>query len=202
MHLRNVARCADVRHARRWMPAWPALGAFFGVALLLWTMAFCGSHAVAAYGNADWPALTATLLTGIAVAVAAGIMGSVAAMAAMTDEIGLRRHRYGARSLRILLLAAIAAYVMSALGNALGNDADWIRVGGGDVDARVVPLTIGLLVAWPVAHLVGLAYGIAAQFHRDERPFLGVLGILLNGSALLLYVLFIFVDPPQPSLML
>ncbi len=184
------------RYARWWMPAWPGLGAFFAIALLLWAMTQLGWNTVTASSRA---AFWQDILMGLAAAVAAGIVGSLAALAAIASQVGIRRHSYGARSLRILLLTIVAVCPLCLVGEFVSIETHGLWAPRG-VDAAVVPLAAALLIAWPVAHLAGLGYGIAAQFDRAERPILGRFGACLNCFGLLLWYLSIIVYPPTPNL--
>lgn len=188
-----------VRRARWWMPAWPGLSAFFAMALLLWEMTQFGWSAVTASSGEQWVTFAQDILIGLAAAVAAGVLGSLTALPAIAGEIGIRRHSYGARSLRILLLTIVVVCPLWLIGEFVSIETHDLWAPRG-MDAGLVPLIVAFLIAWPAAHLAGLGYGIAAQFDRAERPILGLLGACLNCFGLLLWYLSVIVYPPTPNL--
>ena len=58
-------------------------------------------------------------------------------------------------------------------------------------EAINIALIVVVLLVVPLAHLVGLGFGLAALVRRNDRIKLGILGALLNGGALALAIAFI-----------
>ena len=59
-----------------------------------------------------------------------------------------------------------------------------------DVAAGTVVIAVGILA--PLGHLVGIVLGIVSFFRSGDRPWLGAVGILLNGLVVALGVFLIY----------
>jgi hypothetical protein len=188
------------RHARWWMPAWPALGAFFAAALLLSSIAHHATTGAAAAAEANWAGFVSHMAVGMAAAVLVGVASAFLAGAAVRAELGLRRRSYGAKSLSTCLLAMIAAFLVGLIAENISIEAHGIYRLHDPIDFRIMPVLLFALVAWPIGHLVGLGYGAAALYHRGERLWLGLVGICCNLLALPVWYVSVLDPRPVPPI--
>lgn len=183
------------RYARWWMPTWPALGAFFAAVLLL---SLIVQHATRGAAAANWAAFVSNMAMGLLGAVLAGVAFGFVAVAAVSGEAGLRRRSYGAKSLTTFLLTIISGFLvgLSAVGMSIESHSIYGALHD-PMDLRILPVLLFMLVAWPMGHLAGFSYGIAALRRRGERSWLGLVGMCCN--LLALPVWYVTMLTPSPA---
>jgi hypothetical protein len=95
----------------------------------------------------------------------------------MADEIAKPRGRFGALSVMLALIAFSAAMTATMI-------AVQISKAGRIYDVMFPILAVLVGICAPLAHVVGVAVGVAAIVRSGDRPWLGFFGAVLNMLAI------------------
>jgi hypothetical protein len=106
-------------------------------------------------------------------------------MTAADVAVAPHRRSFGKLSVQTAVGIFALAAVLLILFFQIPEKASWH-----DVAAGAVVIAVGILA--PLGHLVGIVLGIVSFFRTDDRPGLGVVGVLLNGLVVVLGVLLIY----------